>query len=62
MLYQSEKIARVESEKRDQSTDCATNPICQVITCINNDLIFVNSNSELYCKYRRPYKAELIFF
>ena len=36
-----ENVSDIYSEKRNSCTECSTNPLCQVISYINDDLIFV---------------------
>ena len=46
-----ENFADNRSEKRNPYADCSTNPLCQVISYINDDLIFVSNNAVSNCKY-----------
>jgi len=41
--------------KKKHFSDCSDNPLCAILSCINNDVLFVNYNQNLYCPYSMSY-------
>lgn len=41
--------------KEKYFSDCSENPKCAILSCINNNVLFVNYNQNFYCPYSMSY-------